>query len=517
MMIWISQICLTESRCVIIAVKFIEEFIKPSKIHEQIFVGYLWRTPQMYEKFKKHKITKDTFTESIWHFYYHIGSMMFDKGIRTFDEVTVYSFLASQPKEKNKKSLFDYYDGFKGYDTVKNIIEECDKQKENEEYHLSEIQKFEALRKLQSEHLINTGNKELVQKLVKANLKQIQLFFQHKNNELFSHINSGEVIEHNLIDDLDETIDKLNKGESMGLPLHNAPRLNKKIKGSKNGTLMYLVLSSGMGKTSWGTEKKIISLIENNEKGMVFANEEGVFKWRTLLLATVASTILHTPINREKLANGKFDDRTMEKLNNAKNWLYTHRRDMIKFFELKKYRIEDVINRINLYRPLGYGHVFFDTFKPDLSRGGEMARWEAFSNSAQELYDCIKEDANNVATLATVQLKIGKEYRFLDLGSIGKSLEIVEVAGVVLIGRMLYSDEYKGERHEVSPYNWEQKDGKWIKEPYELDPTKKYMILFIAKNREGSVDEQIIYEVNYDINSWREVAFVVIPKESVVF
>jgi hypothetical protein len=342
-------------------------------------------------------------------------------------------------------------------------------------------------------------------------LKQMQLFFQYKHKEVFSHINSGEVIEHNLIDNLEETIEKLNKGEAMGLELHDAPRLNKKIKGWKQGTLMYLVLSSGVGKTSFGTEKALLSLIENDEKGLVFANEEGIFKFRTLLLATVASKVLRKAINREKLLEGNFDSKTLDRLNAAKDWLYKHRRDMIKFCEMKRYRMEDVINRIELYRPLGYNHVFFDTFKPDLSKK-DTSRWESFSNNAQELYDCIKPDSNNVATLATVQLKLGKEYSYLDLSVIGKSLEIVEVAGVVLIGRMMYSNEYE----ELKPYNWhlDEESGKWEQTEYTLSRDKQYMILFIAKNREGGIDEQIIYEVNYGINAWNEVAYVVVPKTS---
>lgn len=440
---------------------------------------------------------------------------MYENGIRTFDDVTVYSFLTSRPTETGKQPLFKIYDDYGGHETISELIQECNKDKDNDEFHLNEIQKYESLRKFQKEGLIDVSNKELVSKLSRMNLKQMQMFFQHKHKNAFAHVNSGEVVEHNLIDNLDETIERLNQGEAMGLPFHDAPRLNKKIKGWKDGSLMYLVLASGVGKTSFGTEKALLTLIENNEKGLVFANEEGIFKFRTLLLATVASKILKKPINREKISKGNFDKETRSKLDEAKDWLYTHRRDMIKFCEMKKYRIEDVISRIELYRPLGYSKVFFDTFKPDRS-GREVSRWEAFSDSAQELHDCIKEDANNCATLATVQLKIGKEYRYLDLGSIGKSLEIVEVAAVVLIGRMLFSDEYSGGKKELKPYNWKQDEltGEWYKELYKLDPDKQYMIIFLAKNREGSIDEQIVYEANYGINTWREVAYVMVPRTS---
>lgn len=497
--------------------KSLKEFTQPSKIHEQIFVGYLWNNPNLYSKYKNHNIERSTFTEVIWYFYFRIGKEMYENGIRKFDDVTTYSFIASRPKT-NKKSYNDFYVEYGEFETIKELMDECTKEKDNDEYHFSEIQKYETLRNFQKEGLININDKKLIQKLCDMNLQQMKSFFEYKQKEAFSNINAGEIVEYNLIDDLDETIRLLNEGDAMGLPFHDAHRLNRKIKGWKTGDLMYLVLSSGMGKTSFGVEKAILSLIEKNEKGIMYGNEEGIQKFRALLLATVASKILNTPINREKMIEGKFDEKTLLKLNNAKDWLYEHRRDMIKFFEMKKYRIEDVVNKIELLRPKGYKYVFLDTFKPDLT-GSEMARWQQYSESAQNLHNCIKSDANNCGMLATVQLKIGKEFRYLDLSAIGKSLEIVEVASVVLMGRLLYSDEYEGGSNELKPYNWVKNEqfGKYVKEDYKLKDDKQYMILFIAKNRHGGVDEQIIYEVNYGINSWKEVAYVQVPRTSNVY
>jgi len=324
----------------------------------------------------------------------------------------------------------------------------------NEEYHLQEVQKYAVLRSFEKEHFINTTDEKLVDKLCKMNLKQVRSFFQYKFSTIFSNVNHGEVIESNLLDEglIDEAIEEMDEGDVMGLQLHDAPRLNYKIKGWRKGVLAYLVLASGVGKTSFGFEKFILSLIENQKKGLIFANEENSKKFIRLMLATVAARILKTPINRERMSKGGFDkDGSREKLNNAKKWIAQNHPDMIKFFHLKKYRLEDITNRIEMYRPLGYEYCFIDTFKPE-SGGGEAARWERFSENAQELHDCIKEDANNMGTIATVQLKIGKEYRFLDLSVIGKSNEIVETAGLVMAGRMMYDDEYPPEEGK-SPKN----------------------------------------------------------------
>ncbi|GEM_PF-4443662 len=493
--------------------KYLKEFVEPSFIHESLFNGYMWANPSLFQKYRTHKITDETFTESVWFFYYTVGRQMYEEGIRHFDNKTVYSFLVSRPKEVGKKSYIDAYNDFGGYETIKELMDRCIEQDQNEEYHFNEIQKYESLRKLQKESLIDINDKDLILKLTKMNLKQVELYIQVKYREAFSHINSGDVVEHDLVEDLDETIKELNAGDTMGIPLHDAPRLNRKIKGWKNGALYYLILSSGVGKSSIAMEKFILSLFENQEKALLAINEESVSKWRALLLATIASKINKNPINRDKMFEGNFNDKTLNKLEIAKEWANEHGKGLIKTLELKKYRLEDIFSRVEQYRPQGYSKLIIDTFKPDRSQS-DMARWEHFSNSAQELHDLIKEDNYNVGTLATVQLKLGKESRFLDLDSTGKSMEINEVASVVMMGRLLFSDEYPGGKFALKPYNYKKDEisEEWFQEPYKLDPKKQYMVVFLAKNRFGSEEEQIIYEANYDINSFKEVAYVKVPR-----
>ncbi|MFE4571402.1 replication protein [Paenibacillus chitinolyticus] len=493
--------------------KYINEFVDPSPIHESLFAGYLWRNPSLFSKYKMHKIEKQTFTQPIWYFYYYIGKEMFDSGIRKFEDTSVYSFLTSKPAEKDKKSLIDLYNDFGGYNTILDIMSECNTDQGNDEYHFSEVQKYESLRKLQREGFINVLSTDLIHKLVNMTLKQLEQYCQYKLKSSFAQVNSGEVIEYYLGDNLKETIEELKKGEQAGIPLFDSPRLNRKINGQKLGNLNYLVLPSGVGKSSIVTEKAVLGLYEADEKGIIFANEEGIKRWRSRLLVTVASRILRKPIARDIVNRGDFNSDVEQTLNEAREWIEQHRKENILFINLKKYRISDVISRIELHRPKGYKHIYFDTFKPDLSQ--QIDRWLAFSNSAQELYDCVKEEAYNCATLATVQLKIGKEFRYIDLDCIGKSVEISEVAAVVMAGRLMFDDEYKDEesKHRLYPYNYykDEFSGRWLPKPYQLDPDKKYLILFLPKNREGSEDEQIVFEVNYDFNIWREVAYVKVP------
>jgi len=225
----------------------------------------MWSNPSLYRKYKAHDITKDTFTSDTWYFYFRLGEAMWGSGVRTFDEETTVSYVSSQ---NNPKLLKDFEKhGF--YDTVGYVKGWCKEDKQNEEYHLSEIQKFESLRYFANKGLIDTTNKELVNKLASSTLTKIKTYFNHQFKSGFKNINSGQVEFVDLVDEeIYDEIDEMKKGVNMGVPLFHAPRLTKTIKGWKEGKMGYLVMPSGTGKSTLTRAIFIMTLIESNKKGL---------------------------------------------------------------------------------------------------------------------------------------------------------------------------------------------------------------------------------------------------------
>ncbi len=467
----------------------------------------MWSNPSLYRKYKAHDITKDTFTSDTWYFYFRLGEAMWGSGVRTFDEETTVSYVSSQ---NNPKLLKDFEKhGF--YDTVGYVKGWCKEDKQNEEYHLSEIQKFESLRYFANKGLIDTTNKELVNKLASSTLTKIKTYFNHQFKSGFKNINSGQVEFVDLVDEeIYDEIDEMKKGVNMGVPLFHAPRLTKTIKGWKEGKMGYLVMPSGTGKSTLTRAIFIMTLIESNKKGLAFINEESKTAWRMTMLSVVATYCLNNGkgkrISRDKIFEGGWDDYTDSVLREAADWLLEHKPKFLKLGILKKYRFEDVLNWAEYYKAHGVSHMILDTFKPDGSQT-DMARWEIFQSNSQSLYDLVKEENLNIGTLATLQLKIGKIGRFLDHEAVGKSKEVVEVADYTMLGRLLFADEYTGKKNDIEPFNYVKKNGDWVEEEYELDPKKEYMIIFFGKNRLGSASKQIVYEINYDFNELKEVAW----------
>src|SRR5690606_7134396 len=125
-------------------------------------------------------------------------------------EETVISFLDS--RKDTRKTWIKKFEEYGGYDTVGLVRELCTQEKQNEEYHLSEVQKYEALRSLYSQGLIDRSNEELLKKLCDMTLKQLQSYFNYQYKNSFKNVNHGQVEIVDLIDeDIYEDIKELDK------------------------------------------------------------------------------------------------------------------------------------------------------------------------------------------------------------------------------------------------------------------------------------------------------------------
>jgi len=502
-----------------------QEFVKSSMTHEALFVGNLWNNPKLYKKYKNYDMTEynektgvGTFTIGMWYFFMKLGEKMVESGVQKFNDTTVYSFISSQP-DIGESSWVKKYKKFGGFQSINSVMEECNHDENNDIYHLSEIQKFELLRYFESNGLLDAEfmvekkgkkykNKEM---LMKMSLEQVRSYFQYFMKKGNQSISSSNIVVSNLTDGLDEAINEFNLGESMGIPLFESPRLNKIIKGFKQGGFYFLIMSSGVGKSSFCLAKFDLGILHSNEKMLHGVNEENKKRAQSSLLSTISSTITNSPISRERMSEGSFTKDEWNSINKAKNWLQSKPADQIRFAEIEKFYLPEFIEAVEIHKSLGYNFVCLDTFKPDSSKSSETQRWEKFSAHAQDIFDTIKPSANNMGCLATLQLKIGSESKYLDLDSIAKAKEVVETCDVCMNCRLFFEDEYDN----LAVYDYKNSaELGWHREQVLLDKDKQYMIMFISKNRHGSKSEQIVYEIDYNYNKWTEIGYCNMKKTS---
>lgn len=313
----------------------------------------------------------------------------------------------------------------------------------------------------------------------------------------------GNVDVFDLTTGYEEAIDEWDKGVAIGYKL-GFPILNYELCGLHKGCMSLLLAHSGNGKTSFAIPLAILPILEQDEKIMILANEQDCNAWRQMILATVLfNKIKYKGMNRQKLLYGGFTSEDRQAMREAIQWLGQYEGNL-KFVELNDYGIENIRRIIKKYSKLGFGCMVVDTLKPE-DDASEKA-WGQFSETAKELFLLSKQ--NNIAMLCTAQLSTnsyGKKY--LDTNAIGKSKAIAEVCGQIIMFRTVQGDEK--EKLKVWRLKKDTNTGKLTnnKEEVLLDKDKDYICLFVAKNRYGKSNMQLVYERNMSFNTYHEIGF----------
>lgn len=482
-------------------------FIELPQKDEQILVGLLWKDASNYRKLKNHKISEKTFVNKVDYVFYKIGKLMYDNNVNNFDKLTVYSFL------DKRKELLDEFELAGGYKYISDIVSCLDSDKiYNIDHHVNEVLKFESLRTLYEIGFISKENKTNLKRLVSLSIDELRSYLNHHINKSLAQINSTNYEIYDIIDadGFKETIESAKKGIQGTIQLRSK-NLNRILKGWQLGKLYYLVMPSGLGKSTIARNLFLPSIIENKENTLIFVNEENLETWRLNLLVTIANLKIEGRyLIKDNIMSGKINEFDEETLNMASQWLIDNANDFIlKLIVLKSYRFEDILKVLEEHRAYNITSMILDTFKPSTGKKQDIERWQQFSENSQELFDLIKTDSMNIRCLTTLQLKLGYQSRYLTLDAVGKSKETVEVADVVMLGRELFKDEMPKGKNELPVYNWkkDEKTGEYKKESVILKDDKRYLILFFGKNRCGTDREQVILEMNYDKNLIYDVGF----------
>ena len=438
----------------------------------------------------------EDFTENTWRVYWQIANdIIVVEKKSVLDDMTVGLYLEKHPKLKQK------YEEYGGYETI-------DKAKEyvntnNISGYVKELYKWKTvLEMLKNGFPVQNRIKEFCD----MSLDNIYEEYEAMLNHIFINA-SKDVISYNACDGINEYIDELNAGKSIGLPLHNCDILNKEI-GAFNcdGNIYGLGANSGIGKSTTVMNYIMPSILQYDEKVVFFINEEDQTKVQRELVIWVANNIFKFDLPKYKLRDGKFDEETMDMLRKVAAWIEEKKENQnITIVPLERYSVNIVIKLIKKYASLGVRYFVLDTLKESFdSKTDEI--YKSMTRDMVKLYDVVKPTAKNVGLFVTYQLgKASIKMRYLTNNEIGLGKSIVDVMSVNLMIRRPFEDEFEGGRHEIIGYRFDGKNGK-SKIPFKLKREKHYMITFIPKNRFGQTDAfQIISEFDFSTNTNKDI------------
>lgn len=470
--------------------KRIGEFKQASEAN---IVAILYKEPdELYEI----DLKLDDFSHNIWRVYFQIASdlvLLEEKNV--LDDITIGLYLEKHPKLQKK------YEEYGGYETIFNAKEYV--RTENLDGYIKELYKWNTVVKL-----VKAGYPvhDRLSDYCDMTLEDIYNEFETFINHTFINVDS-DVKSYNALDGLHELIDDLDKGINVGMPLYNCDILNKEIGGFNfDGNIIGLGANSGVGKSTMAINYIIPSIIKYDEKVVMMINEEDETKVKRELLVWVANNIFKEKLQKYVLRDGNFTPEIMELLKRCADWL-EEKKDArnITVIPLDRYSANTAIKIIKKYSSMGVRCFILDTLK-ESSDAGTDEIYKSMMRDMVTLYDVVKPAARNVGLFVTYQLGKGSLIkRYLTNNDIGMAKSIVDVMSVNLMMRRPLEDEFEGGTHEITGYRLEGKNGR-SKIPFKLKREKKYLIMFIPKNRFGSTDEfQIISECDLSTNIYKDI------------
>lgn len=461
----------------------------------------LWKNPELYRTYDN--VSLNDFQSNIWKVYFEIGrQIILDEQKNTLDELTVGFYLQKHSKLQAK------YEEYGGYNTIQQATEYVDVS--NIDGYVSDLHKFKTLKQLSDLGFPIAKN---FSQYMDMSLEQIYQYYDAILNHTFLNAETN-VKTYNVADGIFELIDKMDKGETFGMPMYGSDIMSNQIAGIQQGHIYMLSMASGGGKSFLACRWLLPSIINSNEKICMIINEEDETRVQKELLVFYANHILGGNITKTQLRNGGFDESTKELLyKSAEKIQELKDNNNIIIAPLESYNADIAIKLIKKYSSMGCKFFVLDTLKLGNDAKSENS-WLSLQTDLVKLYDVIKPKSKNVALFVTAQLgKQSLTQRYLTNFSIGMSKNIIDTMSCVMLSRLVLEDEKGEEKNSLKCFRLEGKN-KRTKIPFHLDPEKNYLVHFITKNRFGEANGyQIVAEVDYATNYYKEVGYCSILPE----
>jgi len=506
----------------------LEEEILKNVQNEMLLVGCFYKEPDLYIKHGQFIRSKYDFADEAMKFYYDCFELMYKTFSQTVDEFKVNTFMTQDADR------FKIYTQYGRYETVKKLMSMCNI--EDVENYFETVKKYSLVReynrkgypiqKMVRHQRFQSMTAEQVYKTIKAGADKVSTIILC--NKESAVINSG----------IKNTVDSYLITPQMGLtsPWH---MFNEMFRGCRLGKVVFDGLLSNEGKT-----RKLMLLatyitMVKKEKFFLASNEMDEEDLRSCLITTVLNNkefkeIHGININKKEreIVLGLYRDDT----NNE--FIKRHVDENGDFLESPEEYIKRVYKNSKEYQLVQEVAKWVDStretqlfFKDvgndysDIALEFEFKKHQAIYDIKYGGYDTLKgygtDDWQTVKQTSTKLKEMSKEIgMFLyavfqltddavytdvfDLSSnnIANAKQMKHVVDHLSMGKRLKVEEYM--KYKYIPI------GCWGANIYEqLNPTKTYYAVKVDKNRGGSKDSMMLYEVDLDYNIWTNIGVLV--------
>lgn len=461
---------------------------------EAAFVFSVWNDPELYEDYEMVNAGKDkTLINDDAKFYWSLGRKMYEQGIKTFDSISIDTFLTGKAAAKKK------YDAYGGYATVREL--KALTSVDNVTSYYDDISKRNSM------IMFFNATEDMAENIERfANASNADFYNSVELLNSSIALNTGHEAEIETLTVTQKFIEECQSGINMGLNYgKQCPITNYTTLGLPLGDVTMVCGHSGVGKSSFCFDNMVVPLAESGTLCAVLSNEMAIAAYQNMLLAHIlVRDLKYWHLTRKKIKMGDFDEEDLKMVSQAVE-ISQKKHQNIKFVKLFDNNATLIMKYMKKLAHQGVKMFLWDTFKSDdIADGGE--EWLKLLKNSRKIFNLTSR--LNVAMVMTFQLALHTtNQRFLDASCLAGSKQVKEVVSELLMFRRLWDDEFPGEKNDCHPYKL-NKDNNKIREDLTLDKdAHAYIVGFVNKTRNDSGDNQILYQWDAQWNHWRELGY----------
>lgn len=505
--------------------KYPEMLLKNRIQIEGNVIGVLWADPMLISDYN---LKANEFVTRDGRFFYSIAKTLREEHhLNEFDEAAVMTHL--------KPELIERLNERGGYSSIRNIMDVSNTK--NAPIYIDALNKANLFMKLYASGFPVTseiddgkGNKVIpVEHCKNFDCQGVSDWFDALLVKLSKDdvCNSKVIMEKSDFTITTESLDNLKQGQLVGTgfgyigdnnvngdPIRVFPWLDSEVCSLRHKTTTALCGYSSTGKSMLLCEI-ILALVSNGEKVCIISNEMDDVPYMLNFLSFLAYRKFRYPyLTRTKLQTGDLSDEDNEMLEKVRVYFNENFAKEIVFYQITDSDIQLVKRKLkHAVLELGCTVFWYDTMKADISDyNKDQPSYLSLIRDSREI-DAMAKKYDLIAIVSLQISSATKGRAWIDEGTISQSKQIIEVMENCWMLRNCYGDqELKPDgRYYLNPFQRKKKDGKWIKEPYPIDPNANYKVLFITKNRAGSNSEStgecLLLKADTHISTFHEEAW----------
>jgi len=502
--------------------------------NEMMFVGVLYKHPDLYIEYERFIKSKYYFTDPVCKFFYDEGYLIYKNRTQNFTETAIELYMSEDQERYKTYKTHGKYKTIEAWMDIALI--------EDSKYYFDVLQKYALIREYERKGF-NTEKYRNSPKFVAMTPKQF--YFNIKKTVDDVHVKiTGEPDVEILNSEVTTMVNQLLEKPAMGqiTPFFS---FNDLFRGLRCGTMMGVGMTSNSGKTRFLIKMIAHLAFIRKEKCMVLLNEMDTGEIRLALLTTVLNNKefqdvtkvyiskderelalgIYNDVKGEPIYRGRNDD-TGEFTENLQDYiqrLNVESEEYVKVCKVAKWIEDQLENKIfvvdvstgyqdddleshirKAVETKGIRYFFYDTLKNDL---GSIGEWAALKQTVTKL----SELAKNLNVFLASSLQLTDDVNImdpLDLNSmnIAASKGLKTVLTTLTLWKEIDKKSYKKYCYvSNATSDW----GKQREEdlPEDEDPNIKLYSCVVDKNRAGSKKKMLFY-VNLNTNCWYDLGFV---------